>query len=166
MAVGKSGWFVANVAETPWWRHGDFGAVCTFEPEDDRFDQFGINIQVLWPGQTNCMYHGEAAQEDFLVIHGECLLLVEGQERPLEAWDFVHCPPWTEHAFVGAGNGPCAILMVGTRGDAVDDLIYPVSEVARRHGASVERETKDPHEAYPQFEVKEAPLPDLGLPWQ
>jgi uncharacterized cupin superfamily protein len=162
-----SGWFVTNVAETPWWRHDEFGAGCNFEPEDDRFDQFGINIQVLWPGQPNCMYHGEAAQEDFLVLHGQCLLLVEGEERPLKAWDFVHCPPGAEHVFVGAGDGPCAILMVGMRGDEVDQLLYPVNETARKHGASVEQETKDPREAYARFgKEEEAPLPDIGLPWQ
>ena len=75
----------------------------------------GINIQVLQPGEPNCMYHGETGQEDFLVLSGECLLLIEGEERPLKQWDFVHSPPWTEHVFVGAGDGPCVILMVGAR---------------------------------------------------
>ena len=82
-----------------------------------RFKEYGINIHVVWPGQSNCMYHGEDAQEDFLVLSGECLLLVEGEERRLQVWDFVHFPNWTEHVIVGAGSGPCAILMVGTRGE-------------------------------------------------
>ncbi len=162
-----SGWFVRNVADAAWWRHDVFGAGCEFEPKDDPFDQLGINVQLLWPGQPNCMYHGEAAQEDFLVLHGECLLVIEGEERLLRAWDFVHCPPWTEHVFVGAGDGPCAILMVGARGDDIDDLLYPVSDVARRHGASVEKETRDPKEAYARFEPpRDAPMPAAGLPWQ
>ena len=106
------GWFVVNVAESAWYR----------------------NIHVVWPGQPNCMYHGEAAQEDFLVLTGECLLLIEGEERPLKAWDFVHFPKWAEHVIVGAGNGRCAILMVGSRADG--RVKYPVSELAQKHGAS------------------------------
>jgi uncharacterized cupin superfamily protein len=97
------------------------------------------------------MYHGEECEEDFLVLSGECLLLVEGEERPLKAWDFVHCPPWTEHVFVGAGDGPCAILMAGARGRG-EGIVYPVSEVALRHGASVEHETTDAKVAYAAYE--------------
>ena len=103
-----------NARDARWWHHDTFGSSVIFEG-DARFPQFGINIQVLEPGQPNCMYHGENAQEDFLVLSGECLLLVNGEERPLKQWDFVHSPAWTEHVFVGAGDGPCAILMVGAR---------------------------------------------------
>ena len=161
-------WFVRNVADAAWARHDVFGAGCDFEPEGEPFPQLGITIQVLWPGQPNCMYHGEAAQEDFLVLHGECLLVVEGEERRLRAWDFVHCPPWTKHVLVGAGDGPCTILMVGARsGGVADDLRYPVDPVARKHGACVEQETTDPRQAYGRFSPFEAaPLPDVGLPWQ
>ncbi len=117
-------------------------------------------------GQSNCMYHGEATQEDFLILAGECLLLVEGEERPLKAWDFVHCPAWTEHVFVGAGSGPCAILMIGSRVKE-DAIIYPVSEVAQKHGAGVEQETTEPREAYARFpQWERAPLENAGLPWQ
>ena len=86
------GWFVLNAREARWWRHEDFGSAVTFEGDDDdiRFPDFGVNIQVLMPGQPNCLYHGENAQEDFLVLYGECLLLVEGEERPLRQWNFVH----------------------------------------------------------------------------
>ena len=80
------------------------------------------------------------------MLSGECLLLIEGQERRLAAWDFVHCPAWTEHVFVGAGDGPCAILAVGTR--LTNDVVYPVSELAQRHRAGVERETREPQQAY------------------
>jgi uncharacterized cupin superfamily protein len=96
------------------------------------------------------MYHGENAQEDFLVLVGECLLLVEGQERPLKQWDFVHCPAWTEHVFVGAGSGPCAILMVGARPDP-EEFRYPVAEVARKHNAGVAKETTSGREAYAPY---------------
>lgn len=141
------GWFVVNAREARW-REGEFGAFTRFEGEP-RFEQIGVNLSLLWPGQPGCMYHGEDEQENFLVLAGECLLLVEGEERPLRAWDFVHCPPWTEHVFVGAGDGPCLILAVGGRSGG--DVVYPRSEVALRHGAGVERETADSREAYARF---------------
>jgi uncharacterized cupin superfamily protein len=142
------GWFVLNAKNARWLEHKTFGSGTTFEG-DPEFKQIGINISVLEPGQPLCLYHREDAQEDFLVLFGECLLLVEGEERPLKAWDFVHCPPWTDHVFVGAGEGPCAVLAIGARGQ--DDIVYPVEEVARRHGAGVEEETPDPKEAYAPF---------------
>jgi len=98
------GWFILNAREAAW-RDSDFGAYTRLEG-DVHFPQIGINLSVLTPGQPSCMYHGEDEQEDFLVLSGQCLLLVEGQERLLKAWDFVHCPAWTEHVFVGAGDGP------------------------------------------------------------
>ncbi len=109
------GWFVLNARDAVWEESPVMGSGTAFEARDNRFSDFGVNIVVLGPGQPNCMYHGENEQEDFLVLSGECLLLVEGEERPLKQWDFVHCPRWTEHVFVGAGDGPCAILMVGGR---------------------------------------------------
>jgi uncharacterized cupin superfamily protein len=135
---------VLNAREASW-LDGDFGAYTRFEGAA-RFPEIGLNIGVLAPGQPACMYHGEDVQEDFLVLSGECLLLIEGEERPLKAWDFVHCPPWTEHVFVGAGDGPCAILAVGGRGG--DAVIYPASELAQRHGAGVQQTTSEPDEAY------------------
>jgi uncharacterized cupin superfamily protein len=104
---------------------------------------------VLAPGQPACHYHGEDEQEDFLVLSGECLLLIEGQERLLRQWDFVHCPAWAEHVFVGAGNGPCALLAVGTRSGG--DVIYPRSDLALRHNAGVQKETRDPRESYAEI---------------
>jgi uncharacterized cupin superfamily protein len=143
------GWFVLNAREAQWWHNDVFGSGTVFEG-DVRFADLGINIAVLGPGQSNCMYHGENAQEDFLVLSGECLLLVEGEERPLRQWDFVHCPAWTEHVFVGAADGPCAILMVGARPE-VEELRYPVVEIARKHNAGVEKETTSGKEAYAPF---------------
>jgi uncharacterized cupin superfamily protein len=151
------GWFVLNVRDARW-MDGDFGAYTRFEGDAARFQQLGINIGVLAPGQASCMYHGEDEQEDFLVLAGECLLLIEGQERRLQAWDFVHCPPWTEHVLVGAGDGPCTVLAVGTRTDG--DVVYPESELAQRHRAGVERETQDPKEAYVGMR------PDTAVPFR
>jgi uncharacterized cupin superfamily protein len=161
-----AGWFVVNVRDTCWWEHETFGSSCVFEAPDDRFEQLGVNIQVLEPGQPNCMYHAESAQEDFLVLAGECLLLVEGQERRLRAWDFVHCPPWTEHVFVGAGDGPCAILMIGARRQP-EELLYPASEHAQRYGAGVPEETPDPRVAYAPYPEGQRKRPQpRGLPWE
>ena len=103
-------------------------------------------------------------QEGFIVLAGECLLLVDGEERRLKTWDFFHSPPWTEHVFVGAGDGPCAILMVGVR-KPDEELLYPAAEVARRHGAAVERETSDPREAYAQYPLPKRVRLDVPAPW-
>jgi len=146
-----AGWFVLNTREALW-LDGTFGAYTRFEGTGAaRFTQVGININVLPPGQPSCMYHAEDTQEDFLVLQGECLLLIEGQERRLKAWDFVHCPPWTEHVLIGAGEGPCTILAIGSRPSDPppgDDVVYPASELAQRHEAGVEQETRDGAQAY------------------
>jgi uncharacterized cupin superfamily protein len=132
-----AGWFVLNARDARWLDNDAFGAYMRLE-QDERFEQVGVNISVLRPGQPMCLYHGEEDQEDFLVLSGEGLLLVEGQERPLRAWDFVHCPPWTEHVIVGAGAGPLVVLAVGGRQH--EGVVYPVSELAARYGASAETE--------------------------
>ncbi len=164
--VGE-GWFVVNVADAQAHVHDELGSYIPFESRDARFPEFGINVHVLRPGQPNAMYHGEDSQEDFLVLHGECLLLVEGEEHHLRAWDFFHCPNWTEHVFVGAGDGPCAILMVGTRKQHEGGVRYPVSEVALRHGAGVDAETSDGKVAYARYGGDRPGRVEAdGLPWQ
>ena len=146
------GWFVLNARDAQWWHHDTFGSSVIFEGEA-RFPQFGMNIQVLEPGQPNCMYHGENAQEGFLVLSGECLLLVNGEERPLRQWDFVHFPPNAGHTIIGAGEGPCVVVAVGARGESTGPNwgAYTVHETAIKHGAGVEQETNDPNEAYARF---------------
>jgi uncharacterized cupin superfamily protein len=141
------GWFVVNAREAQWIYNDKFGGGVTFEGDAD-FPQVGVNIQVLWPGQPNGYYHREAYQEDFLILSGECLLLVEGEERPLRAWDFVHCPPNTEHILVGTGDGPCAFIGIGARRPGEYSVVYPVSELALRHDAGASAETTDPDTAY------------------
>jgi uncharacterized cupin superfamily protein len=144
LAPAGPGWFIVNAREARW-ADGHFGAYTRFEG-DPRFETIGVNIGVLEPGQPACYYHGEEDQEDFLVLSGECVLLIEGEERPLKAWDFVHCPPWTEHVFVGGGEGPCAILAIGARLGA--GVVYPASELAQRHRAGVEHTVREPAQAY------------------
>jgi len=143
------GWFVVNARGVPWFETDGCGYYAVFEPADARFDQIGVGIGILRPGEPNALYHREGAQEDFLVLSGECLLLIEDEERLLRAWDFVHCPAWTEHIFVGAGDGPCLVLAVGARPQG--GIAYPVNELALKHGAGVEVETTDPKEAYARF---------------
>jgi len=142
-------WFVLNAREAQWRHVAGRSALCHFEQDAD-FEQLGINVSVLEPGQPMAMYHWEADQEDFLVLAGEAVLVVEGEERPLRAWDFVHCPPGTKHTIVGAGEGRCVIVAVGARDRSVgpDWGGYTADSVAARHGASVERDTTEPSEAY------------------
>jgi uncharacterized cupin superfamily protein len=153
-----SDWFVVNARDARWvWN--EMGGYCNFEDGDTRFEQVGINLNVLHPGVPMAMYHEEPGQEDFLVLKGEALLIVEGQERPLNAWDFVHCPPHTKHVILGAGDGPSLVLAVGARkGQAT----YPVDETAVRHGAGVETETSSPKDAYAKYgPLEDGPAPDL-----
>jgi len=162
----SDGWFVVNVRDATWLTSEAFGATCPFEGPEAWFRQVGIRLKVLQPGQPNCLYHRENLQEDFLVLAGECLLLVDGQERPLRTWDFFHCPPDTDHVFVGAGNGPCVILMAGARSED-EELLYPVSELARRYGASADETTASPEEAYARFAESVPARPESWreLPW-
>jgi uncharacterized cupin superfamily protein len=143
------GWFVLNARESRWYHTPGRSAVCDFEGDVD-FAQLGINLSVLQPGESMGMYHWEADQEDFLVLSGEALLLVEGEERPLKAWDFVHCPPQTAHIILGAGEGPCVVLAVGARENQEGPGWgrYTVDETALRHGVGVEQETNEAQEAY------------------
>jgi uncharacterized cupin superfamily protein len=175
LAPASDGWFVVNVRDAQWLTSeatsGDAkitsGAECAFESRDAEFPQYGIRLHVLEPGERNGLYHGENQQEDFLVLSGECLLLVEGEERRLHAWDFVHSPPWTEHIFIGAGDEPCVILMAGGRSKPWQ-VRYIVSELAARYDASVEEETSDPDRAYVgSFEPSRRERPSYWdrLPW-
>ena len=123
------GWFVLNARDARWWQSERLGRSAALEGEPE-FPEVGFNINVLLPGQPNGMYHGESGQEDFLVLSGECILILEGEERHLKAWDFVHCPPMAEHIFVGAGDGPCVIVMAGRRKGDADVILYPVNDVA------------------------------------
>ena len=155
------GWYVLNMRDAEW-RHAEGrGAVCVvaddFEGWRRDADQLGVNPFVLMPGEPMSLYHWEADQEDFLVVSGEAVLIVEGEERSLRAWDLVHSPAHTKHVIVGSGNSPCLVIAVGSRAhDAQPDSIgFPVDEVAKRHGASVEEETMDGSEAYASASPRE-----------
>jgi uncharacterized cupin superfamily protein len=150
------GWFVVSARDVVWYDRGPRGRVMGFDA-DPEFEQIGVNIFVLDPGNPMSMYHWEADQEDFLVVSGEALLIAEGEERPLKQWDFVHCPPGMNHVIVGAGDGPCVVVAVGARQHQEGEGWggYTVDEAAVRHNASAERETIDPHEAYARFPARQ-----------
>jgi uncharacterized cupin superfamily protein len=150
--AASPGWFVVNLSDARWQRGAGVGQWTDFEPPEG-FEEYGIGVHVLQPGQPNGKYHAENVQEDFLVLSGECILVVEDEERRLKAWDFFHCAPGTHHIIVGAGDGPCAILMVGSRAEG-KKLHYPVSEVAGRYGASTPEETDAPRVAYSDSDVE------------
>jgi uncharacterized cupin superfamily protein len=161
LVAAGAGWFVVNARDARWIHREGRGELAPFtgwfESDEEAewrrvikyFPQFGVNLFVLEPGEPMSMYHGEDSQEDFLVLRGDCVLIIEGQERSLKQWDFVHCPPWTEHTIVGAGDRPCVVLAVGTRGS--EGIRFPVDEAAVKYGASSERKTTDGSEAYARF---------------
>ena len=177
LAPVSPGWFVVNVADAAWVRNDAFGARCVFESsprvlaerpgvEPQMFTQVGFTLAVLEPGKPTGMYHAESGQEDFLVLTGACRLLIEEEERLLRAWDFVHCPPGTNHTFVGVGDQPCVIFMAGARREG-GTIAYPRSDTALAHGAGVEVETGSPAEAYAPFAHWRLGRPDAWgrLPW-
>lgn len=173
------GWFVVNVRDAAWLRNDYFGARTSFECggrivralpelelENVTFQQVGVTVCVLPQGKPSTMYHAETDQEGFLVVSGECLLLVEGEERPLREWDFLHCAPNTMHGFVGVSEEPCVIVMIGARNEE-GTILYERDETALKHGAGVEQMTPDPFEAYAPFPHWELGRPDYwdALPW-
>jgi uncharacterized cupin superfamily protein len=154
--------FVINLADAPASGHPRRATLIQLEPDGVTWPDTGVNVQVMQPGQPNCRYHSEPVQEDFLVLHGECVAIVDGDERHLRQWDFLHCPAGTEHVFVGAGGGPCAVLMIGSRRE--DAAHYPVNDLAATYGASVSRETDDPAQAYADWRA-EGPREEVRNPW-
>jgi len=155
--ITSDGWFVLNLEDALAVRNEEKGGVTyPLEDRDHPFRDVGVRVTVLPPGEPNALYHSEEAQEGFLVLSGECTLIVEEEERQLRQWDYFHCPGGTHHILVGAGDEPCAILMLGARPE-VETLHYPVSEVAAKYGASTTKETAIPDEAYSDWPGDFAP---------
>jgi len=151
-----SDWYIANAKDMQWFDAGQFGFYSNFQ-KGNHFDEFGFNIGMVRSGQPVALYHRESHQEGFLILSGEALLIVDGEERPLRRWDYFHCPAGVEHIIVGAGDGPCVLLGVGGR-VGPGNPVYPVNAVALKHGAGVEHETAVPKEAYAPF-PEAAPVP-------
>ena len=164
LAPDGDGWFVLN-AKGAAWLDGDFGKYTGWEGGSFRFPQLGINLNVLAPGEPMTLYHREDAQEDFLVLSGECVAIVDGQERALVQWDLLHVPPGVDHAIVGAGTRTSLVLAVGVRTGAEEDgLVYPAEPAAQRHGAAVAETTSDAKEAYEPFSLRRRSYEEGWLP--
>ncbi len=145
-------WYILNIRDAEWRDCGPRGNVTQLVTNDDA--QVGVNLFVLGPGDPMAMYHWEADQEGFLVLSGEATLIIDGEERTIRQWDYVHCPPGVPHTRIGAGSEPCVILAVGARIDSVKDEGwggYPFSELAMKHNASSEEDTDKPEVAYARF---------------
>ena len=164
VAPEGDGWFVLNAKDAAW-LDGDLGKYTGFEGRESRFPQLGINLNLMAPGESMTMYHREGAQEDFLVLDGECLLIVNGEERQLKRWDLFHCPAGVDHAIVGAGDRPSLVLAVGARtGESRGSTVYPADPVAQKHGAGVDKETREPRAAYEPYEIRPAAYEEGWLP--
>jgi uncharacterized cupin superfamily protein len=164
LVPAADGWFVLNAKDARW-LDGELGKYTGWEGPDSRFSQLGINVNVLAPGEPMTLYHREDAQEEFLVVAGEAVLIVNGEERPLHVWDLFHCPPGVDHAIVGAGAGPSIVIAVGARtGHEDEGLVYPVDPIAQKHGAGVAVETTDGGGAYTNFEFRRTRYEDGWLP--
>jgi uncharacterized cupin superfamily protein len=156
-------WYVQNVREFPWFVNEKFGARSFLVPFEEDI-QFGVRVHVLEPGKPSTLYHRETGQEGFLVVEGESLVIVDGQERRLKQWDYFHCTPDTPHSFVGAGDGPCVMVTLGLRSGSI---VYERNDTALAHGAGVEEETDTPDVAYAPFPKWEDGYPEswAELPW-
>ena len=173
LAPVTPGWFIVNTADAAWTNNEAYGGVCIFEsdefvlrgrPDLTAYEKpnAGFTIRVVPPGKPATLYHAESVQEDFLILMGECVLIIENQKRHLRAWDFVHCPPMTAHAFVAKDTGPCVILATGNRRDDLE-RVDRRSEVALRYDAGTEVDKKEP-ERRGRWEVQRPRLWD-ELPW-
>jgi uncharacterized cupin superfamily protein len=152
---------IINLADAPARAHPRRATVIELEPGRAEWPDTGVNVQVMQPGQPNCRYHSEPVQEDFLVLYGECIAIVNGEEKRLRQWDFLHCPGGTEHVFVGAGSGPCAVLMIGSRREYAPH--YMVNALAARYDASVQEDTDDRDRAYADWRAE--PWRQVPSPW-
>lgn len=144
-----SGWFVLNAGDAPWQTCEGYGRSVGFEAPDPEFPDFGFNIHRLGPGEPSGLYHAESLQEAYLVLDGTCMLIVEGEERTLRRWDYVHLPAGTRHILVGT-DAPCHVVMVGARRPGAS-LLYPVDDTATAAGAGAGQETTEPRVAYADF---------------
>jgi len=155
------GWYVLN-AEDAKWLSNEMGWYCNFEGST-RLPEFGLNLNRLPPGAPMAIYHHEPHQEGFLVLDGEALLIIDGEEHQLKRWDYVHCPPDVPHVLLGAGDG-ALVLAVGARAPGMR-ATYPVEEAAMKHAAGVEVEKNDARDTYAKFgELEASAYPGSLLP--
>jgi len=166
----STGWFVLNARDARWSEKPGQGFSLSLTGVDEYeaetfFPMLGMAIRIVNPGEPTTTYHWETEQEDFLVLAGEGILIVEGEERPLRQWDFVHCPPETRHAFVGAGAGPFVLLCASSRQFQKDGPwgYYCADETAARYNASSPEDTQEGDVAYARFPSPQATRYRPGL---
>lgn len=141
-------WFVKNVADVRWKARPGFGKRAELESGPGGFEQLGMRLAVLEPGDRSTYYHAEhGEQEGFLVLEGSCLAIVEDEEVPMGRLDYLHCPSGTRHVLVNDSDARCVLLMAGTRSEG-SSIVYPVSELALKYEAGVQKEATDPADAY------------------
>ena len=159
-----AGWFVVNARDARW-THNDMRTVCKFGGEGPaHFDDLGIGLYWIEAGHPMTLYHHEAGQEDFLVLRGECVLIIDGEERPLHAWDFIHCPPQTARTIIATGAEPALIVAVGARRER-GSARYPVEPATIRYGAGVPDAQTSARDHYATFGTpRPGPAPALPDP--
>jgi uncharacterized cupin superfamily protein len=152
------GWWVLNARDSRWIERDGRGHSVPFtgwtgEEAEGFYRMLGVNLAVLAPGDPLAIYHRETDQEGFLVVAGEALLVIEGEERPLKQWDYVHCPVNCSHVIIGAGDGDCVIVAASSRVNMGGPNwgAYTVDPVAQRLGAGVDEETTDAGVAYSRW---------------
>jgi uncharacterized cupin superfamily protein len=162
------GWFVLNVRDARWSRRPGMGHSCALTGRDEYeaetfFPMLGMSVKVVPEGEPSTTYHWETEQEDFLVLAGEGLAIVEGQERAVKQWDFVHCPPGARHAFVG---GPLVLLCASSRQFQKDGPwgYYCADDVAAKYNASSPEDTQHGSIAYARFPPSRLEPYPGGLP--
>jgi uncharacterized cupin superfamily protein len=153
------GWFVLNARDARWSDKPGQGFSVSLTGRDEYeaetfFPMLGMSIRVARKGDVTTTYHWETEQENFLVLAGEGLAIIEGVERPLKQWDFVHCPPRAKHAFVGTSDEPFVLLCASSRQFQKDGPwgYYCFDETAAKHNAASPEDTQDGNIAYARFE--------------
>ena len=160
LVAADPGWFIENIADLRWQTLPGGGTWCAYETAESQSPTLGIGVHILYPGDSPGYYHAESNQEGFLVLSGECIAIVEGEEHRMRAWDYLHSPPGTAHITIGAGDEPCALLMVGTRSPDAK-IRYIPEPAAAKYGAAVETESNSPREVY----ADRPPIADTASPW-
>jgi mannose-6-phosphate isomerase-like protein (cupin superfamily) len=160
LVAADAGWFIENIADLRWQSVSGGGTWCAYESPGASSPLLGIGVHILYPGDKPGYYHSESNQEGFLVLSGECIAIVEGEEHRMGPWDYFHCPPGTAHITVGAGDEPCALLMAGTRSPDAK-IRYLVDPTAAKYGASVDTESDSPREVY----ANRPPIVPAVAPW-
>ena len=157
------GWYVLNARRARWQHSPGFGGSDLSFQGDARFPEVGFHVGVLQPGEPACMYHREDTQEGFLVLSGRVPRDRRGARSARSArGTSCTAPGGTEHVLVGAGDGPCTVIVAFGARRPDDGTMYVADEVAARHGASVAADTPDPRVAYadsPPF--TDGPAPPL-----